>query len=79
LVSFGIISVGLADSGAGLVQTYLERIVGLPFTEVQRLLTPLDTLAVVSWSAMTLGVGIYTLTLWLRRPRSTVENNEGQG
>ncbi|HEX2905931.1 MAG TPA: hypothetical protein VHO69_03680 [Phototrophicaceae bacterium] len=73
LVSFGIIGLGLAESGAGLVQTYLERIVGLPFAEVQRLLTPLDTLAAVGWLSVILGIAIYTLTLWLRRPRSTVE------
>ncbi len=71
LVAFGIVGGGLALGGAGLAQTYLERIAGIGYLETQTLIVPLYVLWLMGWLATALGIGIYALTLWLRRPVTT--------
>jgi hypothetical protein len=68
LVAFGIIGGGLALGGAGLVQVYMERISGVGYLDTQTMLTPLYALWVIGLLAMALGIGIYALGFWARRP-----------
>ncbi len=68
LVAFGIVGGGAALGGAGLAQTYLERIIGVSYLETQTLIAPLYALWVLGWLSVALGVGIYALAFWARRP-----------
>jgi hypothetical protein len=72
LVAFGIVGGAAVLGCAGVVQTYLERIAGIGYLETQTLLIPLYMLWLLAWLAIALGIGIYTLTLWLRRPVTTL-------
>ncbi|MEO8392952.1 MAG: hypothetical protein ABI700_08160 [Chloroflexota bacterium] len=69
LVAFGMIGGGLMLAGAGLVQVYLERLIGLSYLETQALSAPLYGLWVLGLALMTLGLLLYGLIHWLRRPR----------
>jgi nitric oxide reductase subunit B len=71
LISFGIIGGGAALAGAGIAQTYLERILGVGYLETQTLIVPLYALWVLGWLSVGLGVGIYALAFWARRPVNT--------
>lgn len=68
LMAFGIMGGALALGGAGLAQTYLERILGVGYLETQTLIIPLYALWVLAWLSVALGVGIYALGFWARRP-----------
>jgi nitric oxide reductase subunit B len=68
LIAFGMISGGLALAGAGLVQVYLERVIGVDFLETQALIAPLYGLWGLGLALMTLGLLLYGLIHWLRRP-----------
>jgi nitric oxide reductase subunit B len=68
LTAFGIVGGAIALSGAGLAQTYLERILGVGYLETQTLITPLYALWLLGWLSTALGVGIYALGFWARRP-----------
>jgi len=72
LVAFGIVGGGLALGGAGLVQTYLERVAGIGYLETQTLIVPLYALWLGGWLAAALGIGIYAFTFWVRRPVTPV-------
>ena len=69
LVTFGMIGGGLALAGAGLVQVYLERVIGLDYLETQALIAPLYGLWIFGLTLITLGLALYGLIHWLRRPR----------
>jgi nitric oxide reductase subunit B len=60
-VSFGVVGGGVALAGAGLVQVYLERILGIGYLETQTLIIPLYLLWIVGTLSMAVGVGIYAL------------------
>jgi nitric oxide reductase subunit B len=68
LVAFGLIGGGLALSAAGLVQVYLERILSIGFLETQTLLIPLYVFWILGTLAAALGILIYALGFWARRP-----------
>jgi nitric oxide reductase subunit B len=68
LVAFGIVGGGLALGGAGAVQVYLERILSLGYLETQTLLIPLYVGWVLGGLALALGVLVYALGFWKRRP-----------
>lgn len=69
LVVFGSIGGGLALAGAGLVQVYLERVLSIGYVDVQALIAPLYALWVGGLALLALGVSVYALVFWLRRPR----------
>lgn len=69
LVAFGIIGGGLALAGAGLVQVYLERLLSVGYLETQALIAPLYALWIGGLALLALGVIVYALVFWLRRPR----------
>jgi nitric oxide reductase subunit B len=71
LVAFGIVGGGAALAGAGIAQTYLERILGVGYLETQTLIAPLYALWVLGWLSVALGAGIYALAFWARRPMNT--------
>jgi len=68
LVAFGVVGGAAALGSAGVVQTYLERITGIGYLETQTLIMPLYALWLVGLLSAALGIGIYALTFWLRRP-----------
>lgn len=68
LVAFGVIGGAAALGSVGLAQTYLERIVGVGYLETQTLIAPLYALWLLGWLSAALGVGIYALAFWARRP-----------
>ncbi len=70
LVAFGIIGGGLALAGAGLVQVYLERVLSVGYVDTQALVAPLYVLWIGGLALFALGVIVYALVLWLRRPRA---------
>ena len=69
VVTFGTLGGGLALAGAGLVQVYLERVLSVGYLDTQALLAPLYGLWVGGQGLSALGVVIYALVFWLRRPR----------
>ena len=69
LVAFGIIGSGLALGLAGVMQTFLERKLSVGYLDTQTLLIPLYSGWVVGLGALALGVLVYGLIFWLRRPR----------
>jgi nitric oxide reductase subunit B len=71
LVAFGAIGGGLALGAAGVVQTYLERVLSVGYLDTQNLLTPLYALWVIGLLLVAAGAGVYALMFWARRP---VEN-----
>jgi nitric oxide reductase subunit B len=70
LVAFGAVGVGLALAAAGLVQVYLERILGVGYLDTQALLEPLYGLWIGGLGLFALGAALYALIFWLRRPRA---------
>ncbi|MCB9449963.1 MAG: hypothetical protein H6672_00900 [Anaerolineaceae bacterium] len=68
LVAFGSVGGGLALAAAGVVQTYLERILSMGYLDVQTLLVPLYLLWIMGLLLVATGAGVYALTFWLRRP-----------
>jgi hypothetical protein len=68
LVTFGAIGGGLMLGAAGLVQVYLEGLLGFDLSETQRLLFPVYTLWVMFSASVWLGTVIYAIGFWARRP-----------
>lgn len=68
LVAFGGLASAFLLAGAGLVQVYLERVMSVGYLDAQTMLAPVFALALVGTMAGTLGVGVYALGFWLRRP-----------
>ncbi|MDX1994178.1 MAG: hypothetical protein SF029_17460 [bacterium] len=56
LVAVGVIVVGVALAGAGLVQVYLERVVGVGYLETQEYLAPLYAAWIAGLTAAGLGL-----------------------
>ncbi|MBI1259288.1 MAG: hypothetical protein GC204_17620 [Chloroflexi bacterium] len=69
LVAFGMLGGGFALAGAGLVQVYLERLIGIDYLETQTLIAPLYGLWIFGLALLALGLTLYGLIHWLRRPR----------
>ena len=69
LVTFGALGGGFALAGAGLVQVYLERLLSLGYLETQTLLIPLYRLWTVGLISIAIGLLVYMLGFWARRPR----------
>jgi nitric oxide reductase subunit B len=69
LVAFGAVGSGLALAGAGLVQVYLERVLSIGFLDTQALIVPLYQLWLLGLVTLALGIAVYTVIVWLRRPR----------
>ncbi len=69
LIAFGMVGSGFALTGVGLVQVYLERILGINHAEAQMLLAPLYSLWIVGLATLLLGVVVYATIVWIRRPR----------
>jgi nitric oxide reductase subunit B len=68
LVAFGIVIGALALGGAGIAQTYMERVLSIGYLDTQTLVIPLYTLWTFGLLLLALGMGIFALTFWLRRP-----------
>jgi nitric oxide reductase subunit B len=68
LVTFGVIGGGLALGIAGAAQTYMERVLSVGYLDSQALLVPLYAFWVLGLVSIALGVIVYGLALWLRRP-----------
>lgn len=68
LVSVGILGGTLALGAAGVVQTYLERLLSIGYLDTQNLLTPLYTGWVLGLLVFLLGVVLYALGFWSGRP-----------
>jgi nitric oxide reductase subunit B len=68
LVAFGILGSGIALGLAGVVQSFLERQLSVGYLDTQTLLIPLYTGWVIGLAVLTVGVVIYSLIFWLRRP-----------
>jgi len=67
LISGGILIAGFGLAGAGLVQTYLERIVGVGYLETQTYIQPLYAVWTLGLVALLLGAVGYTLSQVFRR------------
>ncbi|MBC7869941.1 MAG: hypothetical protein H7Y09_03820, partial [Chitinophagaceae bacterium] len=67
LISGGILVGGFGLAGAGLVQTYLERIVGVGYLETQTYIQPLYAVWTLGLAALLLGAAGYALTQVFRR------------
>lgn len=67
MISFGIIFSSLALAGAGLIQTYLERILSIGYLETQTYLIPLYIGWIIFLIAVGIGVIVYALGFWARR------------
>lgn len=68
LVSFGLLIGALALGAAGVAQTYMERRLSVGYLDAQTLLVPLYALWLGGLILAALGVAIYGLTFWRRRP-----------
>lgn len=68
LVAFGVLSGALALAGAGIVQAYLERVLGVGYLETQIYLIPLYLFWIMGIFVSALGIAIYALGFWVRRP-----------
>lgn len=69
LAAFGVIGGGIALGAAGVVQTFTERQLSVGYLDTQTLIIPLYTGWFAGGVALLLGVLIYGLTYWIRRPR----------
>lgn len=69
LVAFGVIGSSVALGGAGLIQTYLERILSMGYLDTQTYMIPLYLAWIICLLAVALGVAIYALGFWVRRVR----------
>lgn len=74
LVSFGIIIGAIGLGGAGLVQIYLLSLLGMDVMWVHVLLRPLYSLWCIGQGLMVMGMVIYTITFWLRKPSNILSN-----
>lgn len=70
MVAFGIIGGGVALFGAGIVQVYLERVLTVGYLETQTYMIPLYVFWVVGMMLSGLGLVVYALGFWARRPSS---------
>lgn len=68
LVTFGVLGGALALAGAGIVQAYLERVLGVGYLETQVYLIPLYLFWIMGIFVCALGIAIYALGFWVRRP-----------
>ncbi len=68
LIGVGVLGGGAALGAAGVVQTYMERILSVGYLDTQALLVPLYTAWVAGQAALLIGVLIYALAFWWRRP-----------
>jgi len=68
LVAFGIIGGGLALGAAGIVQTITERQLSVGYLDTQTLVIPLYQGWFLGLAAVLVGMVIYGITYWLRRP-----------
>ena len=69
LVAFGAVGGGLALAGAGLAQGFLQAQVG--YLDAQGLIAPLYALWIGGLALLALGLILYGLIFWLRRPRAS--------
>lgn len=74
MVAFGVLGGGAALGAAGVTQVYLERIVTFGYLETQMLLTPLYALWIAATLLMALGLLVYLLGFWARRPAVKVDS-----
>jgi nitric oxide reductase subunit B len=68
LVAFGTIGGASALAGAGVGQVYMERVLGVGYLETQALLVPLYAGWIFGLVVAALGVALYALGFWYRRP-----------
>lgn len=68
LVAFGIIGGGLALGAAGVVQSITERQLSVGYLNTQTLIIPLYQGWFLGLAAILVGMVIYGITYWLRRP-----------
>ncbi len=68
LAAFGLLASALALAAAGIVQVYLERTLSVGYLETQTLLIPLYGGWVAGLAVFGLGLLVFGLTFWLRRP-----------
>lgn len=73
LVALGSIGAALALGGAGLTQTYMERILGVGYLETQRVLVPLYAFWVSGLALVAVGLLIYALGFIARRPEEIIQ------
>ncbi len=69
LIAFGMVGSGFALAGVGLAQVYLERMLGIRHAEAQTLLAPLYALWIAGLATLLIGVIVYGMIIWIRRPR----------
>lgn len=70
LVAFGLLFGGIALGLAGVVQTYIERILGVGYLDAQNVIVPLLLIWIIGWWMIALGIGIYALGFRARRPET---------
>lgn len=68
LVVIGVLGSGLALGAAGVVQVYLERILSVGYLDTQTLLIPLYIGWALALMVLLLGIIVYALGFWARRP-----------
>lgn len=68
LVVLGVLGTALALGAAGVVQVYLERLLSIGYLDTQTLLIPLYTGWALALLVLLLGIVVYALGFWARRP-----------
>jgi nitric oxide reductase subunit B len=71
LVTFGVLGGGLALAGAGVVQVYLERVLSVGYLDTQSHIEPLYAGWFAGYVIIGIGVVIYAIGFFARRPKST--------
>jgi nitric oxide reductase subunit B len=75
LVTFGVLGGGLALAGAGVVQVYLERVLSVGYLDTQSHIEPLYTGWFAGYVIVGIGVVIYAIGFYVRRPKSTEQTD----
>jgi nitric oxide reductase subunit B len=70
LMTSGMVVMTAALTGAGIVQVYLERMLGLPFIEAQSYLTLFYEIRLWSGVAMVVGVVLFLLDVFALKPKA---------
>lgn len=69
LIAFGIGFANIIQGCIGVVEIYLMNILAYDTTTIPQLLIPLRVIRLVCLMGVAIGVGIYALGFWVRRPR----------
>lgn len=67
LVSFGVIISSAGLAAAGIIQIYMERLIGIGYLDAQRLMVPLYLIWIGGLLLVAMGIGVYALGFRARR------------